>query len=318
MSEDKCPIWNTPAELLDRGSGLSIYRSPRAGGEYLVSNTAVGRIISLTNLAQRRLTTWLCEQRRGGATQPRIPEDVEGLVSTRRSLSIPFRLNLALQFVRREIRQLGHCVKFDDTDSNVSLRCIAETESINWDDMIELFEMLKSVALVESPDHETEESYRPTVKGWQELEAMTRPATDSSQVFVAMWFDPKMQEAYEKGIAPAIAACGYNPVRIDKKDHNNKIDDEIITEIRRSCFVVADFTCEPKSARGGVYYEAGFARGLEIPVIWTCKDTSLNDLHFDTRQYAHIVWKTPADLFRQLKNRIGATIGDGPLPKIVS
>jgi nucleoside 2-deoxyribosyltransferase len=104
-------------------------------------------------------------------------------------------------------------------------------------------------------------------------------------------------------------------MRIDKKDHNNKIDDEIVSEIRRSRFLVADFTCEPEKVRGGVYFEAGFALGLGLPVIWTCKHTSLDDLHFDTRQYAHIVWETPDNLYAQLRNRIGATIGDGPIRK---
>ena len=44
----------------------------------------------------------------------------------------------------------------------------------------------------------------------------------------------------------------------------------------------------------------------------TCKDNSLADLHFDTRQYPHILWKASADLYTQLKARIGALIGDGP------
>jgi nucleoside 2-deoxyribosyltransferase len=90
------------------------------------------------------------------------------------------------------------------------------------------------------------------------------------------------------------------------------VDDEIIAEIRRSRFLVADFTCEPEKVRGGVYFEAGFARGLDIPIIWTCKDTSKKDLHFDTRQYPHILWEDSADLYKQLKDRIGALIGDGP------
>ena len=55
----------------------------------------------------------------------------------------------------------------------------------------------------------------------------------------------------------------------------NSIDDEIIAEIRRSWFVVADFTCgtvphegkEVAIPRGGVYYEAGFAQGLNVPLI---------------------------------------------------
>jgi hypothetical protein len=53
------------------------------------------------------------------------------------------------------------------------------------------------------------------------------------------------------------------------------VDDEIIAEIRRSRFLVADFTCEPEKVRGGVYFETCFAMGLNIPIIWTCKDTSL-------------------------------------------
>lgn len=156
---------------------------------------------------------------------------------------------------------------------------------------------------------------RPTARGWQELDNLKRPRSDSSQAFVAMWFNDLTNDAYIHGIEPALQTAGYKSVRIDKKEHNNKIDDEIISEIRRSRFLIADFTCEPNNVRGGVYYEAGFAQGLGIPVIWTCKDTSLDDLHFDTRQYSHIVWQNPQDLFTQLKNRIGATIGDGPLPK---
>ena len=103
--------------------------------------------------------------------------------------------------------------------------------------------------------------------------------------------------------------------RIDRKEHSNKIDDEIIAEIRRSRFVVADFTCEREKVRGGVYYEAGFALGLGLPVIWTCRKDCLDYLHFDTRQYNHIVWETPEELYARLKARIGAFIGDGPLQK---
>jgi hypothetical protein len=102
-------------------------------------------------------------------------------------------------------------------------------------------------------------------------------------------------------------------VRIDQQHHHlSKVDDEIIAAIRKSSFLVADFTCEPQKVRGGVYFEAGFAMGLNIPIIWTCKETSMSDLHFDTRQYPHIVWKDSADLYRRLKARIGAVIGEGP------
>jgi nucleoside 2-deoxyribosyltransferase len=158
-------------------------------------------------------------------------------------------------------------------------------------------------------------SYLPTYQGWQRIEELQSTSADLTQVFVAMWFHDETRDCYDKGIRPAIEDSGYRPIRIDQKHHINKIDDEIIAEIRRSRFLVADFTCETGKARGGVYYEAGFALALPIPVIWTCKDTSIADLHFDTRQYSHIVWRQPADLYTQLKARIGAVIGDGPLYK---
>jgi nucleoside 2-deoxyribosyltransferase len=155
----------------------------------------------------------------------------------------------------------------------------------------------------------------PTMGGWNEIDKLTAPTNDFSQAFVAMWFDPTMDEAYSVGIEPAVRANGYKALRIDNKEHVNKIDDEIIAEIRRSRFLIADFTCAPKDIRGGVYYEAGFAQGIGIPVIWTCSKHAENDLHFDTRQYAHIMWETPKELFEKLKNRIGAVLGNGPLQK---
>ena len=124
-----------------------------------------------------------------------------------------------------------------------------------------------------------------------------------------MWFDEQMHSVWEKGFHPAIEAAGYRPRRIDRKEHVNKICDEIIAEIRRSRFVVADFSGQ----RGGVYYEAGYASGRDIPVIWTCREDDFEKVHFDIRQYNSIVWVTPEELAQRLQVRIEAVIGDGPL-----
>jgi nucleoside 2-deoxyribosyltransferase len=71
---------------------------------------------------------------------------------------------------------------------------------------------------------------------------------------------------------------------------------------------VADFTGQ----RHGVYFEAGFAQGLGLPVIWTCREDHVKNLHFDTRQQNHITWEQSDDLREKLKNRIWAVIGLGP------
>jgi len=48
-----------------------------------------------------------------------------------------------------------------------------------------------------------------------------------------MWFDPSMNEVFELGISRAVMDCGFPPpIRIDRKEHNNQITDEIIAAIR--------------------------------------------------------------------------------------
>ena len=150
-----------------------------------------------------------------------------------------------------------------------------------------------------------------TIDGYSHIEDL-ETNVNSSQAFVAMWFDNSMSDCFEKAIEPAIRQAGYEPMRIDQKEYINKIDDEIIAEIRRSRFLVADFTQGPDGARGGVYYEAGFAHGLGIPVIFTCRKDAVATLHFDTNHYNHIVWTTPEELRESLRNRILAAIGEGP------
>jgi hypothetical protein len=147
-----------------------------------------------------------------------------------------------------------------------------------------------------------------TVRGLIALEGdMLSTASDTA--FIAMWFAPEVSIAFDEGIVPAVEELGYRPVRIDRQEHNNKIDDEIIAAIRRARFVIADFSCGPDGVRGGVYYEAGFAAGLGIPVIHMVREKDVGTLHFDTRQINHIVWSNPVDLRQKLVNRIGATLG---------
>jgi nucleoside 2-deoxyribosyltransferase len=316
MAAAECAIWKTRAELLEKAGDFEVFDSPRAGGKYWISGTGIGQIISFNDRAKRLLTTWLCQQRHSGVEAPKINADIVEIIKARRDLPVTDRLNAALIFVASNLTDISGSLSLGGPDE-ITLRFFAETESRSLGELSKLCTMLRDLGVIDGAFSLSGfVSIRPTARGWSEFEKLTRTSKDSSQAFVAMWFNGQTNDAYFNGIAPALGATGYKPMRIDKKDHNNKIDDEIIAEIRRSRFVVADFTCEPEKVRGGVYFEAGFALGLGIPVIWTCKETSKDDLHFDTRQYAHIMWKDAADLYAQLKSRVGATVGDGPLPKL--
>jgi nucleoside 2-deoxyribosyltransferase len=145
-----------------------------------------------------------------------------------------------------------------------------------------------------------------TPRGWTEFGKSRAANIESEKVFVAMWFEPAMDDAYEQGIKTAIEEdTGFKSIRVDAVEHTGKIDDRIIAEIRESRFLIADFT----GHRGGVYFEAGYAMGLGLPAIWACKSHDIANAHFDTRRYNHIVWSDPGGIREKLALRIRATVG---------
>jgi nucleoside 2-deoxyribosyltransferase len=144
-----------------------------------------------------------------------------------------------------------------------------------------------------------------SVRGWGRVEALRGPGETHRQGFVAMSFEPQLVDIYETAIAPAIRDAGYEPFIILDHEHAEQIDDKILLELNRSRFVVAEFT----GHRPNVYFEAGYALGRGLPVIWTCREEDIDDAHFDTRQYNHLLWSTPADLRERLYRRIQVVVG---------
>lgn len=168
----------------------------------------------------------------------------------------------------------------------------------------EFLEKLKAMGLIEGAESDSGFTYRLALKGWQRIPELRRVGRSSRQAFVAMWFTSDLRQVWDEGIQPALQDAGWDPVRIDAVEHNQKIDDRIIAEIRKSGMLIADFT----GNRGGVYFEAGFAMGLGIPVVWAVRESDIGSVHFDTRQYNHIVWNDADDLRTKLYNRVIATV----------
>lgn len=103
-----------------------------------------------------------------------------------------------------------------------------------------------------------------------------KPITKHNQIFVAMMFSADMTSIYENGYKAVIQSLNYAAMRIDEKDYTGSIIDEIKSEITDSVALIADLT----GNRGGVYYEAGIAKGLQlcnhpIKLILSCKQEFL-------------------------------------------
>lgn len=127
-----------------------------------------------------------------------------------------------------------------------------------------------------------------------------------NQVFVAMMFSDEIDYIYEAAYKPAIQEHNFSAMRIDKKTFTGSIINEITDEISDSVALIADLT----GNRGGVYYEAGIARGLQlcnhpIKLILTCDREffQTEKVHFDVSGDNIILYDNEKDL----KEKLSAT-----------
>jgi hypothetical protein len=133
------------------------------------------------------------------------------------------------------------------------------------------------------------------------------PITKSNQIFVAMMFSPETDVIYDTVLKPVIQSLNYAALRIDEKPFNGSIIDEITGEIANSVALIADLT----GNRGGVYYEAGVARGLQlcnhpIKLIFICHSDFFDSVgvHFDVKGDNIIIYKDEDDLKHKLTLRL--------------
>ncbi len=181
--------------------------------------------------------------------------------------------------------------------------------AMNNSELFNILSDLNSDGLIYCELDDSEEYYAAiTSKGIEYLNQNSQ-TIKSDQCFIAMWFADEMDSAWQDAIKPACQSAGYDPKRIDEEPHNGDIVDKIMAMIRESYFVIADQT----GNRGGVYFEAGFAKGLGKEVIFTCKKNWFDDpgVHFDTEHMNLILWEDPEDLREKLQYRIEATLGKG-------
>jgi hypothetical protein len=295
-----CPLCRSTATSQPRTGDWLDYSCPRCGN-YIIVDTAEQLLRDQPLQSPGAVSGWIRRQNSKGVTPNIRSDDVPRL----RALTKPSFRERAEQYliaVARETSRLnqefkplateliGVSYSDDDEDLNVILWYLMEERLITGQTTI------RGVCNL-------------TPKGYITADELRARRPAATQAFVAMWFSEEMRQVYDRGFEPGIRNAGFEPMLLLNKEHANKIDDEIIAEIRRSAFLVADFT----GHRQNVYLETGFALGLGLQVIWTCHKKDAGELHFDIRQYNYIDWENEAELARRLQSRIEALFGRGPL-----
>jgi len=290
----KCPVCGTDRKPSPDGGRRAI--DCKRCGSFTISDSINDEIWTLEQRSQ--LSGWLRDQFNLGE----VPDLTTYMVDEILALpdkTVAEKIERLLAWAVKKQRNLGNHVNLHDESA------IAATYSTGQHDVYALSLYLIEEGLL-TPRNSTLTN-QVTARGFmKDGEAIKGP---SAKAFIAMWFDDTMRPARHH-LEKAVQAAGYIPIIVNAVEHVNKIDDEIISQIRKARFLVADFT----GHRGGVYFEAGFALGLSLPVFWTCKRDHLDHLHFDVRQYNCIDWTNEDDLSYRLARRIEAVLGRGPIP----
>lgn len=304
---ENCPICNShPIEVVALPESSSKKIDCVLCGSFIISDTALAynTIDRISNEDRILFSGYIRENCTRGNILKLLSDDIVKIpdkVAPYNRLSVIDKLIMVINYFALSSKSIGQEIRIDYSTEFTKFFCK------NSDELRTLLTHLKERGYVDFMGSmgSTVFSTKLTVDGWQEYENIKEPNINSKKVFVAMSFQsPSLKEIFNSSISAACEECGLNAIRVDLIEHNEKICDEIISEIKTSRLLIADFTGQ----RQNVYFEAGFALGVGIKVIWICKDEEKDKMHFDTRQYNHIFWKDAEDLRIQLVNRIKATV----------
>jgi len=294
-----CPVCEWGTAQVHMVSARQLVDCPRCG-KFEITIEAVNLVMSWEAPWRIRMACWVRHLRRSEDEEVRVTLDA--LMRARQD----WRMRTVSEKLDDLLLALANASKFaGDAPYVFPQRDVV----LGWgDDVLELeyqLDALKARGLVKPIGAE---HWQITPAGWDRVAVLSsaRPPV-SNLVFVAMTFADALSTAWKDGLFPGITEASYIPERADTTQHNEKIDDRILAKIRAAQFVVADVTTQNR----GAYFEAGFALGLNRQVIWSVREDDLPDVHFDTRQFNHIIWKTPDDLRTKIRDRILGVFGRG-------
>jgi len=101
-------------------------------------------------------------------------------------------------------------------------------------------------------------------------------------IFAAMPFAPQYEDVFFVAMSYAAEQVGAVCDRVDRREFQGNVVEEIHRMIRKSIAVIVDLS----ESKPNVLYEAGYAHALKKPCIHICS-TSMDKLPFDVAQ-----WKT--------------------------
>ena len=292
-------ISDTSTPLID----VSRIICPRCG-EYKITDDLYHLIDDSKFLTDRYLLSGLVRELNDSKEYPRFSrqniEQLKDNYPVPRASDVEGKAKKFLERLKARTEYFGNSVEFyydrdyplayakNDTEFHALLKFLNEKRLVS-------FEFLSSMCIATL-----------LVDGWTLISNFESKNKTSEQGFIAVWLHESMDKSID-AMEEAITEAGYIPLCIRDEHFSEKIMDKALGEIRKSRFLVVDLT----GARNSVFFEAGFAFGLNIDVIYVYKnslDGSGLPPEFYVRHYQCYKYKDETELKEILKNAISARI----------
>jgi nucleoside 2-deoxyribosyltransferase len=298
MQDRKCYLCDsTASQLLTNKDGeiINCYHC----GKYFISIS----LIESQDDFQRgkdnlyKVSSWVYEQNYDFNNMPELRTDNFEKLLEMRDKKVQEKFDLMMQCVYKS--------KYQTIDIK---KCVIQSWFVDEEEFLLFFQKAIDDGFVKAEiqrfiDHTSRIQFQNiTFDGLQYIENLESPNKSSKNVFLAFNFETELNDVFSTYVREAVETSGLNCIIVNQNntEHDKSITDEIIGKLKSSRIVIADFT----NHRNSVYFEAGFAMGMKIPIIWTVQKGHDNDMSFDTRQYPHIVWENGEDLKKQIMYRI--------------
>lgn len=178
-------------------------------------------------------------------------------------------------------------------DSSEGRQIQAWIGTVNTTNFMEILKELTNKQLLTATTPMNGEYYtsKLTIEGWNKAKELKKINRNSNQVFMAMKFEEKQMEFIKNILSPKIKELGYDlKLLSDITSTENLIDNKLRVAIKQSRLLICDLT----HGNRGAYWEAGYAEGLGLPVIYICEKKVLDaktDIHFDVSHQQIYSWE---------------------------
>lgn len=217
-------------------------------------------------------------------------KDLESIVnSSKIPVSIEDKGNRLLQYLYRHSQGPGESVVIHPLSSSYNL-----TYSPNLQELVYIMDKLRSEQLLNREGM----AFQLTEKGWGEAEA-SAGGKKLLPCSVLISDEEDMRMKWLQILMPKIEQYGYLPQLLTPKKTENS-EQYSLELVADSKLIIADLTGQSPE----VYFAAGYALGLNIPVIWTVNSSDSDRLPVKSKEIRPMAWNTAEELAVILQQRL--------------